>query len=373
MDGRYKDINIVVYFAGDMKNIYQLQQWIKPFETLNKVEALLIVARNIEAYDWIQANTKFQLSYAKTMTSLLKLYEDNHFKCILYVNNACTNFQSLSNNSALHVHINHGESEKTSTFSNRAKAYDFIFIVADAAYDKYANNLINMDMKKFIKIGRPQIDFIQSAEIPTTKKKIILYAPTWEGTHLSMDYTSLPSYGVDFVKKIIAHKDYFLIYRPHPNTGSRDRLTQQADQKIREMIALSDSSKVMDKQDINSIFEIIDLAIFDNSAVTVDFLAFDKPMLITDFFFRQEGQAAGKPKITKACQLVDDSNKDDILALIHENQIQDPKATQRQAIKKYFLGNNPRGKSTQMFIEKVQEIIELSNKLNARAGQTGTN
>lgn len=363
MDSRYSNISVVVYFSGNMGNIYQLDQWVKPLEVLNKTEEILIVARNVEAYEWIQGHTQFHVAFCKTMTTLLQLYEDNNFKCILYVNNSCTNFQSLSDNRALHVHINHGESEKTSTFTNRAKAYDFTFVVADAGYDKYVNNLINMDESKFVKVGRPQTDFIEAVDRPQTDKKIILYAPTWEGTHLSMNYTSLPGCGLKFVKKILATDDYYLIYRPHPNTGSRDLVTKQADSKIRDLVAQSDHATIMIKEDINSVFELTDLAIFDNSAVTVDFLAFDKPILMTDYFHRQEGMVAGKPQIIKACELVNEQNNENIVTLIENGLKYDVKAGQRREMKQYFLGNYPRGKSTEMFVEKIKEVINMRDEL----------
>ena len=366
MDSRYADINVVVYFAGNMGNIYQFEQWIKPLKQLDKTEKILVVTRDANIYEWIEENTQFQLVYTQTMSALLKLYDTNSFRCILYVNNSCLNFQSLCNNNALHVHINHGESEKTSTFSNRAKAYDFVFIVSDAAYTKYADNLINIDMKQFIKVGRPQIDFIETIERPTTDKKIILYAPTWEGTHLSMDYTSLPDYGVDFVTAILEHDAYYLIYRPHPNTGSRDPSTKKANEKIKHLVNTSNSGMLMTEENINSVFELTDLAIFDNSAVTVDFLAFNKPMMITDFFYRQEGQAAAKPEIVKACQIIDDGNKDAILSLIAQGLSQDPQAIPRQAIKQYFLGDYARGESTEKFIHQIQQLIKLANELVAR-------
>ncbi|MCK5918946.1 MAG: CDP-glycerol glycerophosphotransferase family protein [Cocleimonas sp.] len=366
MDSRYADVNVVVYFAGNIGNIYQFEQWIKPLEQLDQIEKILVVTRDSRVYEWIETNTQFQLVYTKTMNSLLKLYDTNNFRCIFYVNNSCLNFQSLCNNNALHVHINHGESEKTSTFSNRAKAYDFVFIVSDAAYTKYADNLINVDMKQFIKVGRPQIDFIKTIERPTPNKKIILYAPTWEGTHLSMNYTSLPDYGIDFVSAILKHDDYYLIYRPHPNTGSRDASTKVADEEIKHLVDTSNSGILMTEENINSVFKLADLAIFDNSAVTVDFLAFNKPMMITDFFYRQEGQAAAKPEIIKACQIIDDSNKDDILSLIEQGLSQDPQAIPRQTIKKYFLGDYTHGESTKKFINQTQQLIKLASELVAK-------
>jgi hypothetical protein len=363
MDGRYADVNVVIYFAGNMGNIYQIEQWIKPLEQLDKVEKVLIVTRDTNIYEWIEENTQFQLVYSKSMSALLKLYDNNDFRCILYVNNSCLNFQSLCNNTALHVHINHGESEKTSTFSNRAKAYDFVFIVSDAAHKKYKDNLINVNMKKFIKVGRPQIDYIEPIESPSHDKKIILYAPTWEGTHLSMDYTSIPDYGIDFVNAILSNDAYYLIYRPHPNTGSRDLLTQETDEQIKNIVNQSDNAQLMTTENINSVFELTDLAIFDNSAVTVDFLAFDKPMMITDFFYRQEGQAAAKPEITKACQIINDLNKDDILTLIAQGLSRDPKAFPRKEIKHYFLGDYARGESTDKFIYEVQKLVKLADEL----------
>lgn len=220
-----------------------------------------------------------------------------------------------------------------------------------------------MDLNKLVKIGRPQADFIEIVERPQTDKKIILYAPTWEATHLSMNYTSLPDYGISFVNKIIEHGNYYLIYRPHPNTGSRDFLTKQTDIKIRDIISHANNAMIMDKEDINSVFELTDLAIFDNSAVTIDFLAFDKPMLMTDYFYRQKDVVIGKSKIITACESIDASNYEDVLRLIDRGLTLDPKAIQRGKMKRYFLGAYERGESTALFIEKIKNIIKMRDRL----------
>ena len=58
----------------------------------------------------------------------MTLYDIGDFKVGIYVNNSNRNFQSLNNPRMLHVHVNHGESDKLSSFSNQVKAYDRVFV-----------------------------------------------------------------------------------------------------------------------------------------------------------------------------------------------------------------------------------------------------
>lgn len=357
MKARYHSVDVVVYFAGKAGNFYQLEQWLKPLEALQEaLGTILIVARHTEAYAWIQSTTQFQVAYCKSLESLQTLYETNDFKCVLYVNNSALNFHSLMNNSAVHVHINHGESEKTSTFTNRAKAYDRVFIVAQAALDKYQQNLINIDAEKFVKIGRPQLDFIETMEKPASGKAVVLYAPTWEGTHYSMNYSSLPDQGVNIMQQLLADERYHVIYRPHPNTGARCQKTQAADKEIRALVESASDAVVMDRCDINTVFSGVDVALFDNSAVAVDFLQFNKPMLMTDYFDRVPNRQ-DKPQITRACRMLMADDFSQLGSLFDEALSADPLGQARETMRHYFLGNHERGVSTQVFIREVECLM----------------
>jgi len=84
---------------------------------------------------------------------------------------------------------------------------------------------------------------------------------------------------------------------------------------------------------------------------------------MTDYFYRQKEVVAGKSKIITACEAVDDANYDDILTLIERGLILDPKAKQRNEMKRYFLGDYQRGESTALFIEKVKDIIRMRDEL----------
>ena len=74
---------------------------------------------------------------------MISYYEQHRPKLFLYVNNGRSNFQTLSYAPALHVHINHGESDKLSMVSNQAKAYDAVFTAGPAALRRHRRALID--------------------------------------------------------------------------------------------------------------------------------------------------------------------------------------------------------------------------------------
>ena len=58
------------------------------------------------------------------------------------------NFQSLLDGRKLHVHINHGESDKQSMASNNAKAYDRVFVAGKAAVQRHEAGLLEFDTSR---------------------------------------------------------------------------------------------------------------------------------------------------------------------------------------------------------------------------------
>ena len=211
-----KEVEIALFFADNINKIYQIKQWLNVLKELNTRKKILFIVKDRKVLDWLNNNTDFIIIFYNNLNSLISIYNSNNIKVTLYVNNGLRNFHSLINSRTMHIHINHGESDKTSTISNQIKAYDYSFIVAQAGYDKYNLNLIKKDMKKFIKIGRPQLDFIKKANLNLSleeDKKIIIYAPTWEGYYNSMNFSSLSTMGLNIVSKILSDDSYFLIYR----------------------------------------------------------------------------------------------------------------------------------------------------------------
>ncbi len=282
---------------------------------------------------------------------------------------------------ALHIHINHGESEKSSTFTNQSKAYDYVFIVGDAAYDKYNLNLIKKNMDNFIHVGRPQLDHIaeiakfdvnksispQSEEesLPTVKKKVILYAPTGEGTHDAMNFTSINDYGMSLVQQLVNHPNYYLVYKPHPNTGSRDATTKKINNAILKLLSGHNGGEAITGGDINSLYRHVDLAIFDNSTVAIDFLQVDKPMLMTDMFHKSEEERQSKPNIIKAARMLSVTDAYSISMIVTEELKKDSYKKARKKIRRYFLGDfdYTKKESTEKFVATVIKIIDERDQL----------
>lgn len=374
---------VALYFSGNKGNLYQIQQWLGPLAELRKEKTFIFIVRTQVAFDWISKNTDFKVIYCRTLNDVTETLEQECFKCVIYVNNANQNFQALITRNVFHVHVNHGESDKISTVSNQSKAYDYVFIVGDAGYDKYNNNLINKDMSRFIQIGRPQLEHIEKIDAPITtlpkpvnvkeseiisskqeniERKVIIYAPTWEATHEAMNYTSLGEHGLKIVNAIMNDPSLYLIYKPHPNTGSRTAEIKRINEEIIEKLTDYYKGQVILEGDINSLYEHVDLAIFDNSAVAIDYLATNKPMFMTDMF--PEDERNDKPIITDATTLIDSNNVDSIIELINKEIVEDNTQSKREKVKHYYLGNvdYENKESTKNFINTIKMICDERDK-----------
>ena len=384
------EASIAVYFDGKMNQIYQINVWIACFKQLDLKHPIVILVRDTSVFKHLIETTDFSVVLAVTINDVTKFYENNNFKCILYVNHAARNFQSLIQNKSFHIHINHGESDKLSTITNQAKAYDFVFITGPAAFNRYKFNLIRKDMKRFVQIGRPQLEHIdrienisfnyvtttnnsdliepesQETELMIEKDDMItlLYAPTWEGTHDSMNYSSIDWIGKKIIKVLLAHPRIRLIYKPHPNTGSRKENVKKANQEIIKMVKESPDAAYIDKGDVLSLFAFTDIALFDNSTVAIDYLKISKPMLITDTFERINS-IMDKPLILSAAKIIGDEDIDGIIPTLFEQTKEDPYKLKREKVKSHYLGkfdyNN--GESTAAFISAIENAMDERDEL----------
>ncbi|WP_367106729.1 CDP-glycerol glycerophosphotransferase family protein [uncultured Psychrobacter sp.] len=359
-----KNYQVALYFSGGIGSIYQVEQWLSTLKVLNKQAPIVIITRVKAVFEWLTYNTEFVVVYCRTIQDLTDLYERSDFKCILYANHGYKNFQSLMNQKALHIHINHGESDKTSTITNQAKSYDYVYVVAQAGYDKYEKNLIKKDMRKYIKVGRPQLENIPQRDKFKTDKTVVLYAPTWEGTHESMNFSSLQEFELSMVEQLMKNSDCFVVYKPHPNTGSRDANIKNINEAIIKMLDEYEHGEVILSGDINSIYSHVDICVFDNSAVAIDYLKLDKPMLMTDMFHRVKGRV-DKPIITGAARMIKPLDAINIVSIIREELELDTRKIERQKIKQYFLGDfdYENGESTDTFVTQVLEACKERDML----------
>lgn len=354
----YKNCEVVAFFSGGINSYYQIKQWQRPFEELSKKHKLLYVITDYEVYLTFVKEQSLEAIYIQDFTTLIEFYQENEFAITLYINNSLKNFQSVRYSRGYHIHLNHGESEKESMRSNQAQAYDYVFTVGQRGVDRYEEYLLNFNRGKFIQVGRPQLDFIDKLDLKRNKKqKVILYAPTWEATHPSMNYTSVLKYGVDIVKQIIEDKNYILIYKPHSALGTRNDDAKQANKEIMQLVSTSQNAYYMGEEDINDVFTLVDFAFFDNTSVMIDYLHTLKPAAYLEIL---EDQSINE--LTKAFNTIDERNFSDFMKILKKELENDSNKKERKRIKEYYLGNYKKGESTKKFINKISELVKERNK-----------
>ena len=350
----YKNCQVIIFFSGGINSYYQIKQWEKPFEQLNKKHKILYIITDYEVYLKFIKEQTVEAIYILEFTHLIEFYQENEFPITLYINNSLRNFQALRYSRGYHIHLNHGESEKESMRSNQSQAYDYVFTVGKRGTQRYQEYLLNFNPDKFIQVGRPQLDFITPLSInKKADQKVILYAPTWEATHPSMNYTSVPVFGVELVKNIIENENYILIYKPHSALGSRDEKAKIANETILKMITTADDAYFMEQEDINNVFTIVDFTFFDNTSVMIDYLHTNKPAAYIEIIEDQSIDELAKAFIT-----INKSNFDNISKILNEEIHTDKNKTQRETVKEFYLNNYEEGESTQLFIETISKLIK---------------
>lgn len=366
-DGSYVKAEVVVYFGDRSSKFYQLEQWIPVLEQLHKKHRVVIVVRRGSSLTSVLETTHLPVVFKRRFDPLQTFYHANNFKLALYVNNGMTNFQSLSFAPMVHVHVNHGESDKLSMVSNQAKAYDKVFVAGEAAVERHRRALIDFDESQLVRVGRPQLDIKRPFELEPSSARTIMYAPTWEGENDANNYTSVDLFGPTIVEAVLRIPDARLIYKPHPRVeSSKDPDMVEANARILELVEAANASiadetqqhQILMQGDILGMFDTADLLITDISSVGLDFLYLhpDKPLVLTDRRNDTESLNAEAP-ISRATPLIDESTIGHVDSLLKEMLTRDSSTEVRHELRRYYFGDGEPGSSTVLFTEAVSRLI----------------
>ncbi|MEZ9630702.1 CDP-glycerol glycerophosphotransferase family protein [Vibrio breoganii] len=349
---KYGNYDVVFYMSGGTDSKYQYDMWVPIIsEMVGQGIKVVTVFRSLDAYNSIETVDECA-AYIRKLDDLVDFYRRINISVVLYPNNRMKCFQSLSYTDAHHIFINHGESEKSSMYSNQTKAYDTILVAGNVAKQRYIDNLHSINPDNYVIVGRPQLDFIESVDLDIPNNStVVLYAPTWEGTHAEMNYSSIGSNALDMIRSLISNENYFVIYKPHPSLGSESTAHKNFHQKIISTIQTSSNGVYIESGDINSLFHQVDYAVFDNSSVVVDYLSFEKPYCIIDKFSVDKNKAI--PKIADIKNvLIQEENlsdlADNIISLIENFDYNEQKN-----VKIDYLGEFKTGESTGRVLEFV--------------------
>lgn len=365
------EVSVIAYFADDPTRSYQLVSWLAVLEILHAQHPVAIVVRDPDSATALRARTSLPVLSAPSFPELTALYDELDARVVLYCNNSMLNFQSLLNGRMLHVHINHGESDKQSMASNNAKAYDRVFVAGQAAVQRHQAGLLEFDTTRLVRVGRPQLDLRPAALLTPSPRRTVLYAPTWEGDAEYNDYTSLDTRGTDLVRAILAVPDVRLVYKPHPKVATS--LTPAVRAAHREILALVDDADRREPAaghvaivngDILAVLPDCDAMVTDVSSVGLDwlYLRTEKPIFLTDRHHDAERLRAEVP-VSRCADVVDDEDAAELTALIADRLEHDEHHLARVAMRHHYFDDLQVGESTVRFLEAVSELVALRDRL----------
>ncbi len=360
-----QNYEVLAYFGDDVSRSYQIAQWLPVYEELNKTHKVHIICRQFPTTKHLRKLTFLPVNSVYDFFTLTDLIEANNYKVVLYVNNSFTNFQAMAAKRAFHVHLNHGESDKMSMTSRQMYAYDVVAVAGQAAKDRLKNALIVSDENKEVVIGRPQLDLLQKPLEVNVGRKVLAYAPTWEGDQEANNYSSVDVYGEQIVSAMLKVTNATVLYKPHPKvTTSPKPKIANAHKKI---LALLDSANSKDPSakhrlvtgDPMPVLQVADLLVSDVSAVTIDYL-YLKPqgaMLMCDRRSNVNDFAKVAPA-SKAVTVITKENINNIDKLISDHVSGQVDRSAYESMRNYYFGDTKPGSSINRFIAMVDDLIK---------------
>ena len=370
--------DVIAYFPDDVTRAYQLEQWLPVFEQLERRHSVLVLTRSLGTFRHLQSRTRLPLVYVRRLADLEEVLERTDPKVCLYVNNASSNFQVLSWRRALHVHLNHGESDKISMASNQAKAYDVVAVAGEAAEVRYKENLLGFDGKNLVRVGRPQLDLEFPTALPASDRPTVMYAPTWEGETAAMDYSSMPKYGPELVRDVVADGRFRVVYKPHPRIAvGSSRVVKAHEDVMRRLRAASvglpkNEQHVIELDtSILALFASCDAMVCDVSSVAVDWLYLrpEAPLWLCD-----PGEDRGAPvqasPLAAHAYILDGPALPGFAAQLRKNLETDSRRADREEARRFYFGDLAPGDSMQRFLDTIDAVAARRDALLAE--KTGT-
>ena len=366
-----RNLSVLAYFGDDPDRVYQLVQWLPVLELLDAQQRVGIVLRDPDTADLVREQTGLSVLVAEEFAELRALYAELDPRVVLYCNNSLRNFQSLLEPRMLHVHINHGESDKQSMASNNAKSYDRVFVAGEAAVQRHATGLLEFDLGRLVRIGRPQLDLQREPVLAPTTRRTVLYAPTWEGDADYNNYSSLDTIGREIVARVLAVPDVRLVYKPHPRVANSDDLEiHAAHHEILGMVA--DAAAVdpaaghvsLIDADILAVMPDCDAMVTDVSSVGLDwlYLRTERPLLIADRHDDPERLRLAAP-VSRCADVLDSHNVQGLTDLLAARLEHDELHLARIAMRHHYFDDVKVGDSTARFLDAMAELAALRDTL----------
>ncbi|MFV0452139.1 MAG: CDP-glycerol glycerophosphotransferase family protein [Propioniciclava sp.] len=353
LDGVILTSKVVVFFPDTPDSLYQLADWYVTLEAVDREFGVTVICMDSRTGRRIREDSNLAVIVVGRDATIDELLARSDVHVCLYVNHAQQNLLMLRANRVVHVALQHGDSDKAVSISNQIKAYDFAFMAGQAAVDRLSRHLMFYDAEaKCIIVGYPEPPPLALPEgIPPANGKRVLYAPTWEGGHPSVGYSSVLSHGLIMVQSLI-EAGYEVVYRPHPLTGVRLAEFREQDGILRARLAAAEGSRVSTGIPLAVDLQTCDILITDVSAVANHWLRTGKPMIVTEMC-GAAAQPAGMG-LLEVVPRIGPADAADIATVVERELVDDPSGARRRAVAEYYLSP---GSATDKTIRALRDLM----------------
>ncbi|HVT22019.1 MAG TPA: CDP-glycerol glycerophosphotransferase family protein [Mycobacteriales bacterium] len=267
--GRFEP-QLLLYFAGNVDELYQLRMWFEPVQRLG-LRALVVVRSDLVMDRLDDAPIPVICSPYNGVIAALPL--PNRI-VTLFVTHSGNNLTMLRRPETVCVFVGHGDSDKPDSSNPYARVYDEVWVAGPLGRRRYREAGVGVRNEAIREVGRPQ--FVPPAgALPSPP--VIVYAPTWEGWGDDPHHTSLPHVGVALIDALLATPGVTVRYRPHPLTGRRDVAVRRAHEAI-----LKRAGRVSPDEPLERTMAGAAAMVLDVSSVIGEYLAYDRPYAVAD-------------------------------------------------------------------------------------------
>lgn len=283
-------------------------------------------------------------------------------RAAFYQSFALKNANLQRNPELVHVMLNHGDSDKASSFNGQAAGYDELWVAGPIAVERYLHAGVNIAEDRFVLVGRPQVADLVTGPLERRpgETPVVLYAPTWEGYYDETDHTSLDRMGEALVRWLLARPEPVRVwFKPHPASGRLRWSVGAAAERIRHLLTAAGPQHVLVDETGMTLAEALssaDVLVTDVSSVASDYLATRRPLVVTDpQRFGPQRFAAAYPSLTSAYLL--DAELTTAPEVFAAALGPDPLAAARRETELRVLGDHPEGPQ-QTFNREVARLAD---------------
>jgi hypothetical protein len=362
---RVLEQRVVAFFPEPPRNAYQLEQWLRPLEQLDRGRGVVLITQDSRTTARLRERTTLPVHCVARTATLDGLVARGRLGLALYVSHHPRNFQLLRYPSLAHVYLGHGESDKAVSASNQLKAYDRSFVAGQAAVDRIAGELMWFDLDRLVRVGRPQVSPARRRDAGDGRPTV-LYAPTWEGGQPSMAYSSVPSYGEALVRSLTG-AGLRVVYRPHPRTGANRRDVAEADAALRrvfdEPAVRATGSNLDPGEPLTDAFSGADVLITDVSSVAVEWLPTGRPLVVTEP--AEPGAVVPPSPLLAAVPRLSGADAAHAAELVQRCLTDDPERAARVTLVEHYLGGSDPDAALRRFLDACDDVLAFRDAAQA--------